>query len=81
VWAGAPDNVKELAKKRGSEFPKKKFNGEKRDGAKQRNVKPDDVGSASTISAATGTASTAMPANSNMRVPKEVVGVVREKLP
>ncbi len=43
VWAGAPDNFKELFKKRGSEFTKKKFNGERRNGAKQRNVKPDDV--------------------------------------
>jgi hypothetical protein len=30
-------------KRRGTEFPKKKFNGEKRDGGKQRNVKPQDV--------------------------------------
>jgi hypothetical protein len=43
VWTGAPDSFKELVKKRGSEFPKKKFNGEKRDGGKQRNAKPEDV--------------------------------------
>jgi hypothetical protein len=43
VWSGAPDSFKELVKKRGSEFPKRKFNGEKREGAKQRNVKPEDV--------------------------------------
>jgi hypothetical protein len=29
VWAGAPDSFKELVKKRGNDFPKKKFNGEK----------------------------------------------------
>jgi hypothetical protein len=43
VWSGAPDSFKEFVKKRGSEFPKKKFNGDKREGAKQRNVKPEDV--------------------------------------
>ncbi len=30
-------------KRRGTEFPKKKFNGERKDGGKQRNAKPDDV--------------------------------------
>jgi hypothetical protein len=43
VWSGALDSFKELVKKRGSEFLKRKFNGDKRDGAKQRNVKPEDV--------------------------------------
>ncbi len=41
VWSGAPDSFKKLVKKRGSEFPKRKFNGDKREGAKQRNVKPE----------------------------------------
>ncbi len=43
VWSGSPDSFKELVKKRGSEFPKRKFNGDKREGSKQRNVKPEDV--------------------------------------
>jgi hypothetical protein len=30
-------------KGRGTEFPKKKFNGERKDGGKQRNAKPEDV--------------------------------------
>jgi hypothetical protein len=30
-------------KRRGTEFPKKKFNGERKDGGKQRNAKPEDV--------------------------------------
>jgi hypothetical protein len=37
VWSGAPDSFKELVKKRGTEF-----NGDKREGAMQRNVKPED---------------------------------------
>ncbi len=43
VWSGAPDTFKELIKKRGNDFTRKKFNGEKGDGGKQRNAKPEDV--------------------------------------
>ncbi len=43
VWSGAPDTFKELVKKGGIDFPRKKFNGEKGDGVKQRNAKPEDV--------------------------------------
>jgi hypothetical protein len=78
VWSGAPDAFKELVKKRGNDFPRKKFNGEKGDGGKQRNAKPDDVAKGICFNFSRGNG---YPASLSTKDPKGEVEAVREKPP